>query len=500
MPYPEIDNKGFCLQGVCIESIWVIYTMANIKDLLKIESYDSIRSILFSAGELGQKENVEVYVVGGFVRDLLMGRPINDIDIMIVGEGIPFAKKLAVKLGKKKVIPFKKFGTALIPNNNLQIEVATARKEAYEDGSRKPSKVIYTDLKGDLLRRDFTINAMAMDIHPSRFGDLTDPFGGIADIENKILRTPLDPDETFSEDPLRMMRAAYFASKLGFQIEQRCRNSIKDQAHRIDIVSMERIRDEFIKILKTKKPSIGLVILQKTGLMKIVFPEIHVMYGMDQTSEWHHKDIFAHTLQVVDNSAQLSDKMEIRFSALVHDIAKPNTRRIDKDKGYTFHGHDAVGERMIETVAKRMKLSNELKDYLKKLTLLHLRPIALVKDVVTDSAIRRLMVAAGEHLDDLMTLCRADITTKNPNRVNRYLKNFKKVEEKMANVVERDAMKKFQSPVRGQEIMSVCGLTEGRVVGQIKEAIEGAILDGKIENTHESALSYLNEIKDNYLN
>jgi tRNA nucleotidyltransferase/poly(A) polymerase len=264
--------------------------MANIKDLLKIESYDSIRSILFSAGELGQKENVEVYVVGGFVRDLLMGRPINDIDIMIVGEGIPFAKKLAVKLGKKKVIPFKKFGTALIPNNNLQIEVATARKEAYEDDSRKPSKVIYTDLKGDLLRRDFTINAMAMDIHPSRFGDLTDPFGGIADIENKILRTPLDPDETFSEDPLRMMRAAYFASKLGFQIEQRCRKSIKDQAYRIEIVSMERIRDEFIKILKTKKPSIGLVILQKTGLMKIVFPEIHVMYGMDQTSEWHHKD------------------------------------------------------------------------------------------------------------------------------------------------------------------------------------------------------------------
>jgi len=474
--------------------------MANIKDLLKIESYDSIRSILFSAGELGQKENVEVYVVGGFVRDLLMGRPINDIDIMVVGEGIPFAEKLAVKLGKKKVIPFKKFGTALIPNNDLQIEVATARKEAYEDDSRKPSKVIYTDLKGDLLRRDFTINAMAMDIHPSRFGDLTDPFGGIADIENKILRTPLDPDETFSEDPLRMMRAAYFASKLGFQIEQRCRKSIKDQAYRIEIVSMERIRDEFIKILKTKKPSIGLVILQKTGLMKIVFPEIHVMYGMDQTSEWHHKDIFAHTLQVVDNSAQLSDKMEIRFSALVHDIAKPNTRRVDKNKGYTFHGHDAVGERMIETVAKRMKLSNELKDYLKKLTLLHLRPIALVKDVVTDSAVRRLMVAAGEHLDDLMTLCRADITTKNPKRVNRYLKNFKKVEEKMANVVERDAMKKFQSPVRGQEIMSICGLTEGKVVGQIKKTIEEAILDGKIENTHESAVSYLNEIKDNYLN
>ena len=407
---------------------------------------------------------------------------------------------MALKLGKKKLIPFKKYGTALIPNNNLQIEVATARTETYNDDSRKPSKVIYTDLKGDLLRRDFTINAMAMDIHPSRFGDLTDPFGGISDIENKILRTPLDPNETFSEDPLRMMRAAYFASKLEFQIEQKCRKSIKDQAHRIDIVSIERIRDEFIKILKTNKPSIGLVILQKTGLMEIVFPEIHVMYGMDQTSEWHHKDIFAHTLQVVDNSAQLSDKMELRFSALVHDIAKPNTRRIDKNKGYTFHGHDAVGERMIETVAKRMKLSNELKNYLKKLTLLHLRPIALVKDVVTDSAVRRLMASAGEHLDDLMTLCRADITTKNPKRVVQYMKNFKKVEEKMENVVERDAMKKFQSPVRGQEIMSICGLTEGRVVGQIKKAIEEAILDGKIENSHEAALNHLYEIKDNYLN
>ena len=312
--------------------------------------------------------------------------------------------------------------------------------------------------------------------------------------------TPLNPDETFSEDPLRMMRAAYFASKLGFTIEQECRTSMKKQSHRIEIVSIERIRDEFIKILKTDKPSIGLVILQKTGLMKIVFPEIHVMYGMDQTSEWHHKDIFAHTLQVVDNAATLSDLMELRFAALVHDIAKPNTRRIDKNKGYTFHGHDAIGEKMIETVAKRMKLSNELKNYLKKLTLLHLRPIALVKDIVTDSAVRRLMVAAGEHLDDLMTLCRADITTKNPKRVKQYMRNFKKVEDKMANVVERDAMKKFQSPVGGEEIMSVCGLKEGREIGQIKKSIEEAILDDKIENTHEAALKYLHEIKDNFLN
>jgi putative nucleotidyltransferase with HDIG domain len=296
-----------------------------------------------------------------------------------------------------------------------------------------------------------------------------------------------------------MMRAAYFASKLGFTIEKECRASMKRQAYRIDIVSWERIRDEFIKTLKTKKPSVGLVILQKTGLMETLFPEIHVMYGMEQTSEWHHKDIFAHTLQVVDNAAELSDKMEIRFAALVHDIAKPNTRRIDENKGYTFHGHDAVGEQMLNKVAHRLKLSNTLKEYLKKLTLLHLRPIALIKEIVTDSAVRRLMLAAGDDLDDLMILCRADITTKNPNRVKQYLKNFEKVENKMSNVTERDAMKAFQSPVRGAEIMEICGLTEGRKVGEIKEAIEEAILDGKIENTYDAAKEYLMETKKEYI-
>jgi poly(A) polymerase len=473
--------------------------MTNIREMLDGEKNANILSILETAGRLAEKDGIEVYVVGGLVRDLMMGLPLNDIDIMTVGEGIPFAKKLSDELGVKKIIPFKKFGTAMIPNKSVRIEVATARTESYNDDSRKPSEVVYTNLKGDLLRRDFTINAMAMDILPDTFGNLTDPFGGIADIDKKILRTPLDPDETFSEDPLRMMRAVYFASKLGFEIEKKCRASIKRQAHRIDIVSWERIRDEFIKILKTKKPSVGLVILQKSGLMETVFPEIHVMYGMEQTSEWHHKDIFAHTLQVVDNAAELSDKMEIRFAALVHDIAKPNTRRIDESKGYTFHGHDAVGERMLNKVAHRLKLSNTLKEYLKKLTLLHLRPIALIKEIVTDSAIRRLMFAAGDDLDDLMILCRADITTKNPNRVKQYLKNFEKVEKKMSNVTERDAMKAFQSPVRGIEIMEICGLTEGQKVGEIKEAIEEAILDGKINNSYDAAKEYLLEIKNGML-
>ena len=473
--------------------------MPNIQQILNSSNYDSVRSILEIAGSLGEKKEMEVYVVGGFVRDLLMGSPINDIDLMTVGEGIPFAEMLASELGRKKIVPFKKFGTALIPGNEIQIEVATARKENYEGNSRKPSEIIYTDLEGDLLRRDFTINAMAMNITPLLFGELTDPYGGISDIKKKVIKTPLDPDETFSEDPLRMMRAAYFASKLGFKLDESCLRSIKRQISRIGIVSTERIRDEFIKILTTDKPSIGLVILQKTGLMKTVFPEINVMYGMDQTPEWHHKDIFAHTLQVVDNSAKLSDKMKIRFAALVHDIAKPITRRVDKEKGYTFHGHDAIGGKMIDTVAKRMKLSNDLKDYLKKLTLLHLRPIALVKSIVTDSAVRRLMVAAGEDLEDLMILCRADITTKNPKRVKRYLKNFEKVEEKMANVNKKDKMVAFQSPVRGDEIMSICGLKEGTKVGVIKKAIEEAILEGLIDNTHSQALDYLIKIKDDYL-
>ena len=309
----------------------------------------------------------------------------------------------------------------------------------------------------------------------------------------------MDPDETFSDDPLRIMRAAYFTSKLRFRIKNNCLDSMKRQAERIIIVSWERKRDEFIKILSTDKPSIGLLILKKSGLMNHIFPEIDVMDGLEQTSEWHHKDIFLHTLQVVDNVAELSDKMELRFAALVHDIAKPNTRKIDSEKGYTFHGHDAVGKRMLNKVAKRMKLPNKLAEYLKKLTLLHLRPIALVKEEVTDSAVRRLMVDAGEELDDLMTLCRADITTKNPTRVKRYMRNFEIVEEKMGVVVDRDAMKTFQSPVGGDEIMEICGLEPGKKIGEIKSAIEEAILDGKIENSYDAAKRYLMEIKDRYL-
>ena len=471
--------------------------MSNIHHLIAENSVGS--KVMRLAGKLGVERGHDIYVVGGYVRDLFLGRPLKEIDFMVVCDGVEFAEALAKKLKVKKIVPFPKFSTAKIPYKAIPIEVAAARSESYEKGSRKPKKVVYTDLQGDLLRRDFTVNALAVDLHPDRFGELNDPYGGISDLKAKMLKTPLNPDETFSEDPLRMMRAAYFAAALDFTIDEQCFNAIHEQAQRISIVSQERVTAELIKILSTNKPSIGLIILQKTGLMKYVFPEIDDMYGLEQTKEWHHKDIFYHTMQVVDNAAQLSDKMKLRFAALVHDIAKPKTRRVDSKKGYTFHGHDAVGERILNKVAKYLKLPNELRDYLKKLTLLHLRPIAIVNSEVTDSAIRRVIVAAGDEIDDLMTLCRADITTRNPNRVKKYLQNFEIVESKMSNVEERDAMRAFQSPVRGKEIMQSCGLSEGKEVGKIKQAIEEAILNGDIENEYEAAKEYMFKIKDEIL-
>ncbi len=471
--------------------------MANIENI--IEKQSNVKSLLIEIGEIARDTKKEVYAVGGVVRDLLLDKEIKEIDLMVIGDGIEFAKILADKLGIPKIVPFPKYSTAHIPAKPIPIEVAAAREEIYSSESRKPAKVKYTDLMGDLIRRDFTINAMALSIAPENFGDLHDPYNGIKDLKEKKLITPLDPNKTFSEDPLRMMRAAYFASKLDLKIEKNCLESIQDECDRISIVSQERITNEFTKILSTDKPSIGLNILQETELMKKIFPEIDIMYGMDQSSEWHHKDIFYHTMQVVDNAALLTKKMKLRFAALVHDIAKPNTRKIDPNKGYTFHGHDAIGERMLDKVAKRMKISNELKDYLKKLTLLHLRPIALAKKGISDSAIRRLMVAAGDDINDLLTLCRADITTKNPNKIKKYLANFEKVESKMTDVTERDKMKAFQSPVRGKEIMKICNINQGKLIGRIKSDIEEAILDGEIDNSYQAAYDYLISIKSKYI-
>ena len=465
--------------------------MQNIEKIINQRRYKHIFDMAKRAGELGLKEGVKVYIVGGVVRDLILGRDIHDLDLMVEGDGIFFARKLAKDIGVKKVVPFEKFGTALIPNKLFQIEIASSRSETYDSESRNPSKVKFTSLQEDLKRRDFTINAMAMDTHPENFGKIYDPFGGQNHLNDELLKTPLESGKTFSDDPLRMMRAAYFASKLNFKLDSECREAIANQSDRISIVSWERIREELIKTLSTAKPSIGLVIMQKTGLLKTVFPEIDIMYDMNQSPEWHHKDIFAHTLQVVDNAAKLTDKMEIRFAALVHDIAKPVTRRIDPDKGYTFHGHDAIGEKMLNKVSQRLRLSNKLSSYIKKLTLLHLRPIALVKSEVTDSAVRRLMVSAGDEIQDLMILCRADITTKNPKMVKKYLRNFDIVEDKMKIVLNKDSAKIFQSPVRGKEIMEIFKIKEGKQVGIFKKEVEEAILEGEIENTYDAAKRYL---------
>ncbi|MDP6685132.1 MAG: HD domain-containing protein [Candidatus Marinimicrobia bacterium] len=471
--------------------------MSNIRHL--IEENTTCSHVLRLAGELGAKDKQEVYVVGGYVRDLFLGREIKEIDFMVVGDGIKFARALADELKVKKIVPFQRFSTARIPYKKIPLEVASARTESYDESSRKPDNIQYTDLKGDLLRRDFTINAMAIDLHPKRFGELADPFKGILDLQAKKLVTPLDPDKTFSDDPLRMMRAAYFSAKLDMRVEPKVKESMNRQSERIKIVSWERITAEFLKILSCPKPSIGLKLLQHTGLMKHVFPEIDAMWGLEQTSEWHHKDIFAHTLQVVDNAAELTDKMRVRFAALVHDIAKPNTRRIHEKKGYTFYGHDFFGSKMVKKVARRMKLSNELNTYLQKMTALHLRPIALAKDGVTDSAVRRLMVAAGEEIHELMTLCRADITTKNPRLVKKYMGNFERVEERMQNVKELDEMVAFQSPVRGKEIMEIFGIEPGKKVGEIKSAVEEAILNGDLENNYEDAKEFILKNKESFL-
>ena len=469
--------------------------MTLIKDI--INHNKRLAKISRVISELSDETQINAFLVGGCVRDLMLNPLAEsiDVDIMVEGDGIDFAEKLARKINVPKIVPFKKFATAKIPFKEYEIEVASARLEKYDESSRSPSEVVMSNIEDDLLRRDFTINAMAVSLNKENFGEFFDPFNGMEDLSNKILRTPLDSDTTFSDDPLRMMRAAYFASKLSLDIDPSCLESIKNNAERITIVSQERKTNELLKILGTKKPSIGLNILQEAGLMEFVFPEIAVMYGLDQSNEYHHKDIFYHTLEVVDNAAQLSDKLDLRLAALVHDIAKPKTRRLSKSKGYTFYGHDDVGARMLKGISSNMKFSNSTRDYIAKLTALHLRPISLAKKDVTDSAIRRLIVDAGEEIDDLMKLCRADITTKNPKNITKYLGNFDRVEKRMNEVIEIDKLKAFQSPVRGDEIMKMFDLGPGKEVGKIKTMVEDAIIDGEISNDYSSAMSFLDQIK-----
>ena len=464
--------------------------------LLNSEHY----KILKIAGEVGDSLNLNTYLVGGYVRDIILGNHLKDIDIMVEDKVFEYSKKLSKKLKVNKTVEFEKFLTVKIPYKECEIEVANARKETYDKDSRKPKTVELTTIENDLIRRDFKINSIASSLNNENFGLLVDPFNGLIDINNGLIDTPTDPDTTFIDDPLRMLRAIRFAAQLEFKIHPRIMESIKKNKERIKIISQERITDEIIKILKTNKPSIAFYFLKELDFLKLIFPELDVMSGVDIINNMGHKDVFIHTLEVVDNAAKLSNKMEIRFAALVHDIAKPPTKRFDKKKGWTFHGHEEIGRRMLVKVARRMKLSNELRDYLMVLTKLHLRPIALAKREISDSAVRRVMFEAGDFIDDLMILCRADITTKNPHKIKKYMNNFERVDMLMKNVKMKDEMKAFQSPVKGNEIMETFSLSEGKIVGKIKKAIEDAILDEKIPNTYDDAHAYMMKIKNQFIN
>ena len=442
--------------------------------------------------------NEEVYLVGGFVRDIIIGRSKKEMDFLIVGDGPAFAKDMATTLGINDIVIYKNFGTAHFDFHGMALEFVGARKESYKRNSRNP-KVESGTLDDDLDRRDFTINTLAVSMNKENFGELVDKFNGIADIEKRIIKTPLDPLKTFDDDPLRIMRAFRFASQLNFEIESSVIAAATEMAERLKIVSQERITEEFLKILESPKPSIGLKLLYESNVMKVIFPELHNLGGVEQRKDFHHKDVFYHTCIVVDNIANVSDDVWLRFAALVHDIAKPPTKRFVEGIGWTFHGHEDLGARMMKSIFTRMKLPLTKLEYIQKLVRLHLRPIALVDEIVTDSAIRRLIVAADEDLEDLITLCRADITSKNPTKVSRYLENYEIVMQKVRDVKERDQLRAFQSPVRGEEIMQVCGIKPSKLVGDIKTAIEEAILDGKIGNNYEEAYAFFMQIKDEFL-
>ena len=453
------------------------------------------QELLKTIGKIADQKNISVYAVGGFVRDRILNKAVKDIDFVVVGEGPRFAKNVAKKLETTNIVTFPKFGTAMINLEDYRLEFVTARSESYVEDSRNPI-VTQSGLEADLLRRDFTINCMAYGLNRDNFGQVYDPLNGQQDIAAKIIRTPLDPIVTFKDDPLRIMRAIRFATQLGFAIEPATFQALKEMRHRLEIISQERITDELKKIIMANRPSIGFYLLDEAGVLEIIFSEMIEMKGVEQREGYHHKDAFHHTLMVVDNVAEVSDKFELRFAALVHDIAKPQTKRFVEGTGWTFHGHDEIGARMLPKICQRLKLPNTTLEYAQKLTRLHLRPIHLSEENVTDSAMRRLLFQAGEHLEDLLILCRADITSGNPQRVKQHLANFDYVVKRLQEVEEKDQMRAFQSPVRGHEIMAVCNIPPGPLVGKLKTMIEEAILDAKIPNEHDAAYQYLLEIKD----
>ncbi len=470
--------------------------------------------LLRTIGKVAEQEGIEVFLVGGAVRDALLGQKTNDLDFVTLGagSGLRLAEALVPVLKARKVHFYPNFGTAAIripPRGRrkepLVLEFVGARKESYRRDSRKPI-VEEGTLEDDLARRDFTVNAMAVALNPGRFGKLVDPFGGLRDLQKRVLRTPLDPLQTFDDDPLRMLRAARFAAQLDFDVHPEAVEAMKARAPRIKIVSQERITDELQKMICTPHPSRGFRILHETGLLKYILPELDALAGVETVAGYRHKDNFYHTLQVLDNIVNLTQDRPceetrwLRWAALLHDIGKARTKRFVPGEGWTFHGHEEVGARMVPKIFRRLKLPmDERMAYVQKLIRLHHRPIALVDEQVTDSAIRRLLFEAGDDIDDLMLLVRADVTSRNPRRVRRYLRAFDRLEKRMAEVEEKDRIRNFQPPVSGHEIMEVLGLSPGPAVGKIKEAIKEAILEGIIPNEHDAAFAYMMQIKDRIL-
>ncbi len=454
--------------------------------------------VLRAIGRVADQAGYAAYAVGGYVRDRLLGKSGKDIDIVVVGDGPDFARLLADHLNIANISIFKKFGTAMLRYRGLVIEVVGARRESYRSNSRHP-EVEGADLETDLARRDFTINALAVALNGANPGEVIDPFSGLADLHAGIIRTPLEPLRTFSDDPLRILRAIRFATQLQFEIEPLTLAALGSERERLAIISQERISDELIKMLASNKPSIALRLLSDSGVLDLVLPEIAALKGVDQIAGYRHKDVFEHTLKVVDNVARVSDKLGLRVAALYHDVAKPQTKEFKPGVGWSFHGHEELGARLFPAIGRRLRLPQETIDYTQKLIRLHLRPIHLAEEGVTDSAIRRLIFLGGAELDDLITLCRADITSGNPGRVARHLANFDVVVERMLAVEERDRLRAFQPPVRGEEIMAVLGLPPGPMVGRIKKALEEAILDGIIANEHDAAFAYMLQIKEELL-